>query len=61
MRPTCFSQQGTELPAGKYEAVILAVAHESFKSIDVKSLLSENGVVYDVKGFLDRDVVDARL
>ena len=51
----------TELPAGKYEAVILAVAHESFRSIDVKSLLSENGVVYDVKGFLDRDVVDARL
>ena len=51
----------TELPAGKYEAVILAVAHESFKSIDVKSLLSENGVVYDVKGFLDRYVVDARL
>ena len=51
----------TELPAGKYEAVILAVAHENFRSIDVKSLLSENGVVYDVKGFLDRDVVDARL
>ena len=51
----------TELPAGKYEAVILAVAHENFRSIDVKSLLSENGVVYDVKGFLDMDVVDARL
>ena len=51
----------TELPAGKFDAVILAVAHESFKSIDVGSLLSENGVVYDVKGFLDRGVVDARL
>ena len=51
----------TELPAGKFDAVILAVAHESFKSIDVRSLLSENGVVYDVKGFLDRGVVDARL
>lgn len=51
----------TELPDGKFDAVILAVAHEAFRSVDVKSLLSENGVVYDVKGFLDRDVVDARL
>ena len=51
----------TELPDGKFDAVILAVAHEAFRSVDVKSLLSENGVVYDVKGFLDRDTVDARL
>ena len=51
----------TELPDGKFDAVILAVAHEAFRSVDVKNLLSENGVVYDVKGFLDRDVVDARL
>lgn len=51
----------TELPDGKFDAVILAVAHEAFRSVDVKNLLSENGVVYDVKGFLDRDTVDARL
>ena len=51
----------TEIPSGKYDAVILAVAHECFRSVDVKSLLTENGVVYDVKGFLDRNVVDARL
>ena len=51
----------TELPGGKYDAVILAVAHEAFRSVDVKNLLSENGVVYDVKGFLDRELVDARL
>lgn len=51
----------TEMPEGKFDAVILAVAHECFKSIDVRGLLSENGVVYDVKGFLDREVVDARL
>lgn len=51
----------TEVPGGKYDAVILAVAHEAFRSVDVKNLLSENGVVYDVKGFLDRELVDARL
>lgn len=51
----------TEIPDGKYDAVILAVAHEAFRSVDVKNLLSENGVVYDVKGFLDRELVDARL
>lgn len=51
----------TELPDGKFDAVILAVAHEAFRSVEVKNLLSENGVVYDVKGFLDRDTVDARL
>lgn len=45
----------------KYDAVILAVSHEVFKKIDVKSLLADNGVVYDVKGFLTRDIVDGRL
>lgn len=45
----------------KYDAVILAVSHEMFRKIDVKSLLTDNGVVYDVKGFLTRDIVDGRL
>lgn len=48
---------------GRYDAVILAVAHKQFLSIDVRSLLadSEKGVVYDVKGILDRNVIDGRL
>ena len=50
-----------ELPAEKFDAIILAVAHNQFKSLDIKSMLNDNGVVYDVKGGLDRDVVDARL
>ena len=50
-----------ELPVGKYDAIILAVAHETFKTLDIKSLLTENGVVYDVKGVLDRTLVDGRL
>ena len=50
-----------ELPVGKYDTLILAVAHETFKTLDIKSLLTENGVVYDVKGVLDRTLVDGRL
>ena len=50
-----------EIPAEKFDAVILAVAHKDFQGIDVRSLVREGGVVYDVKGVLDRDQVDARL
>ena len=50
------------LPVGeKYDVVILAVAHKEFLNIDIRSLLNENGLVYDVKGILPRDVVDGRL
>lgn len=51
-----------ELPQEKYDAVILAVAHNEFKTLLVRSLLSsDNGVVYDVKGVCDRSLVDDRL
>lgn len=47
---------------GQYDVVILGVAHQEFKDMDVRSFLSnENGVVYDVKGGLDREVIDGRL
>ena len=45
----------------KYDAIILAVAHEQFKTLDVRNMLKTNGVVYDVKGFLPRNIVDDRL
>ena len=44
-----------------YDAVILAVAHKEFLNLDIRSLLNPNGVIYDVKGILPRDIVDARL
>lgn len=47
---------------GNYDAVILAVSHKEFAGIDVRRFLrSSNGVVYDVKSFLPREIVDARL
>lgn len=52
----------TELPTDeKYDAIINAVAHKQFADLDIRSLVVENGVVYDVKGTLPREVADARL
>lgn len=45
----------------KYDAIILAVAHKEFLNIDLKKHLNENGVIYDVKGILDRNIIDGRL
>ena len=50
-----------KVPAEKFDAVILAVAHKEFLDLDVRALVHEGGVVYDVKGVLDRKMVDARL
>lgn len=44
-----------------FDAVILAVSHKEFLKLDIKSLVKNGGVVYDVKGFLDRDIIDGRL
>ena len=45
----------------KYDAVILGVAHKEFLSLDIKSLVKESSVVYDVKGILPRNIIDGRL
>jgi len=49
------------LPSERFDAVILAVAHEQFRSLNVSALVREGGVVYDVKGILPREIVDGRL
>lgn len=49
------------IPTGKFDAVILAVAHNVFKDLEIKVLLNDIAVIYDVKGVLDRDIVDGRL
>lgn len=52
-----------EALAGRFDAVILGVGHRQFAALDVRALLADRdgGVVYDVKGVLPRDVIDARL
>ena len=47
---------------GKFDVVILGVAHNEFKNINIRDFLStSNGVVYDVKGILDKTIIDGRL
>lgn len=48
-------------PCKKYDAIILAVAHKEFKAIDFTKLQHEKTIIYDIKSFLDKDLVTARL
>jgi UDP-N-acetyl-D-galactosamine dehydrogenase len=51
---------GTNLPMlSEYSAVVLAVAHEQFATLSLRK--NPNQVIYDVKGILDRSLVDGRL
>ena len=50
-----------ELPTCKYDAIILAVSHKEFAELDVKAFGNEKHVIFDVKGFLDKEMVDGRL
>lgn len=45
----------------KFDAIILAVAHNEFNTLDYSSLMNENAVLYDIKAFIPKDKVDARL
>ncbi|SHL92910.1 nucleotide sugar dehydrogenase [Mucilaginibacter sp. OK098] len=46
----------------KYDAIILAVAHEQYRSLDFSKLIkNSNSVIFDTKSFIPRDIVDARL
>jgi UDP-N-acetyl-D-galactosamine dehydrogenase len=45
----------------KYHAIVLAVGHKEFASVDLNKLKEPNAIVYDVKGFLDKNLVTARL
>ena len=50
-----------ELPNKKYDAIVLTVAHNEYKEIEIKSLQENDSVLYDVKGFFEKSMVDARL
>ena len=47
-------------PEGQFDAVILAVSHKEFLELDVRSFV-KNGVIYDVKGILPKEIIDSRL
>jgi UDP-N-acetyl-D-galactosamine dehydrogenase len=49
------------LPAQKFDTLIAAVAHKEFQGLDVCGLLKEKHVIFDVKGTIERGLVDGRL
>jgi UDP-N-acetyl-D-galactosamine dehydrogenase len=45
----------------KYDGIILAVAHREFKYLNLEPHTTEDTIIYDLKNFLPRSVVDIRL
>jgi UDP-N-acetyl-D-galactosamine dehydrogenase len=47
--------------ARQFDAIIVAVSHDEFKTLDLAKLSKPNRVLYDVKGILPKNMVDGRL
>lgn len=45
----------------KYKAIILAVSHTQFSNLNFLSISEKINVIFVIKSFLDRSMVDARL
>ena len=50
-----------EIPEGKFDAVILAVAHKKFTDMDLSNFFASQYVLFDVKGICEKSIVDGRL
>lgn len=50
-----------ELPTEKYDAIVLAVSHRQFAQLDLSAIRHSHTVVFDIKGFLPREITDQRL
>jgi len=44
-----------------YDAVVLTVSHSDFETFDMKKHTNDPVVIFDVKGFLDKNTIDGRL
>lgn len=57
--PFWYSEQNEE--SQKFDAIILTVAHQEFLSLSLNNFLKDGGVIYDVKGIMNKNQVDKRL
>ena len=48
-------------PSKVYNAIVLAVGHKAFKNIDFSKISNGTTAIYDIKGFLDKNIITARL
>ncbi|MCC5612860.1 nucleotide sugar dehydrogenase [Nostoc sp. CHAB 5834] len=64
--PEVFAEHGipllTTLIGHRYDAIIVAVAHQQFFALDINALKkNQNSIVFDIKSILDKELVDIRL
>lgn len=45
----------------QYDAIVLAVSHKEFLQLNFPAFSKSSVVIFDIKSFLDREMVDARL
>lgn len=50
-----------EIKPNSYDAVVLAVAHDEFKIMDIPGFKKEFGIIFDIKAIIDKSLVDGRL
>ena len=48
-------------PNKKYNAIIVAVGHQSFKDMDLEKIKSDNSIIFDLKNILPEGIVDGSL
>lgn len=44
-----------------YHGIVMAVGHKEFMDLDMKTIKKDNGIIYDVKSVLDKNLVDGKL
>jgi len=55
-------EKNVDIYSKKYDAVVLAVSHEQFAELDMNRLTNgKDSVIFDIKGFLPKELVDGRL
>ncbi|MDO3693653.1 nucleotide sugar dehydrogenase [Wenyingzhuangia sp. chi5] len=50
-----------KIPTQKYEAIVLTVAHQELLSLNFNEFLIKDGVIYDVKGVLKKEMSHGKL
>ncbi|MGN5955384.1 nucleotide sugar dehydrogenase [Sphingobacterium lactis] len=51
----------SDLEGKKYDAIVVAVSHNEFLTMDFSKVRNDQSIIFDLKACLDRSLVDARL
>lgn len=56
-----YALQLIDKPTGIYDGIVLTVAHQEFQGLDYARLSNGQTVIFDIKAFLEKALVDGRL